>query len=41
MLAQRLFPAMFDKLVRQMDHNRAEAMLIAWFGARPPIGKNW
>jgi len=41
MLAQRLFPAMSDKLVRQMDHNRAEAMLIAWFGARPPIGKNW
>jgi len=41
MLAQRLFPAMSDKLTRQMDHNRAEAMLIAWFGARPPIGKNW
>jgi crossover junction endodeoxyribonuclease RuvC len=41
MLAQRLFPTMFDKLTRQMDHNRAEAMLIAWFGARPPIGRNW
>ena len=41
MLAQRLFPDMFDKLTRKMDHQRAEAMLIAWWGARPPIGKNW
>jgi crossover junction endodeoxyribonuclease RuvC len=41
MLAQRLFPAMFDKLTRQMDHNRAEAMLIAHWAVRPPIGKNW
>jgi hypothetical protein len=41
LMAIRLFPDMFDKLTRKMDHQRAEAMLIAWFGARPPIGKNW
>ena len=41
LMAIRLFPDMFDKLTRKMDHQRAEAMLIAWWGARPPIGKNW
>jgi crossover junction endodeoxyribonuclease RuvC len=41
MLAIRLFPSMFDKLTRKMDHGRAEAMLIAHWAVRPPIGKNW
>ena len=41
LLAIRLFPGMFDKLKRKMDHNRAEAMLIAFWSVRPPIGKNW
>ena len=40
-MAMRLFPDMLNRLARKMDHGRAEAMLIAWWGARPPIGRNW
>ena len=28
-------------LTRKKDHQRAEAMLIAWWAARPPVGRNW
>jgi crossover junction endodeoxyribonuclease RuvC len=40
-LALKLFPYKADHLTRKMDHNRAEAMLIAWYAIRPPIGRNW
>ena len=28
-------------LTRKKDHQRAEAMLIAWWAMRPPVGRNW
>lgn len=41
-LAIDLFPdEAYYKLTRKKDHQRAEAMLIAWWAARPPVGRNW
>jgi crossover junction endodeoxyribonuclease RuvC len=40
-LALELFPKTSDILKRKKDHQRAEAMLIAWWASRPPIGRNW
>ena len=40
-LALRLWPDQDHVLTRVKDHNRAEAMLIAWWSIRPPIGRNW
>ena len=40
-LALRLWPDQDHVLTRVKDHNRAEAMLIAWWAIRPPIGRNW
>ena len=39
--ALRLFPAAHRMLDRKKDHNRAEAMLIARWAARPLIGRDW
>ena len=39
--ALKLFPAARFMLDRKKDHNRAEAMLIARWGARPLIGRDW
>jgi crossover junction endodeoxyribonuclease RuvC len=39
--ALTLFPHCADFLARKLDHQRAEAMLIAKWGARPIIGRNW
>jgi hypothetical protein len=40
-LALKLFPETSHYLARKKDHNRAESELIAWWAARPPIGRNW
>ena len=40
-LALRLWPDQKHGLTRVKDHNRAEAMLLAWWAIRPPIGRNW
>lgn len=40
-LALRLWPHLENFLPRKRDHNRAEAMLLAWWAIRPPIGRNW
>ena len=40
-LALRLWPDQDHVLTRVKDHNRAEAMLVAWWSIRPPIGRNW
>lgn len=40
-MALHLFPEEAGRLSRKKDHNRAEAMLIAWWAARPPVGRNW
>ena len=40
-LALRLWPDQEHVLTRVKDHNRAEAMLVAWWSIRPPIGRNW
>jgi Holliday junction resolvasome RuvABC endonuclease subunit len=41
-LAMTLFPNPgYHLLTRKKDHQRAEAMLIAWWAVRPPIGRNW
>lgn len=41
-LATDLFPdEAYYKLTRKKDHQRAEAMLIAWWANRPPVGRNW
>jgi len=40
-LALRLWPDQEHVLTRVKDHNRAEAMLIAHWAVRPPIGRNW
>jgi crossover junction endodeoxyribonuclease RuvC len=40
-LALQLFPMHAARLVRKQDHQRAEAMLIAKWGDRPIIGRNW
>ena len=40
-LALRLWPDQDHVLTRVKDHNRAEAMLLAWWAIRPPIGRNW
>jgi crossover junction endodeoxyribonuclease RuvC len=40
-LALKLFPEMAAALARKLDHQRAEAMLIAWWANRPPVGRNW
>ena len=34
--ALEMFPSMSDKLKRKMDHNRAEALLLAVWGSRQP-----
>lgn len=39
-LALALWPASDYLLRRKMDHQRAEAMLLAKYGARPVIGRN-
>jgi crossover junction endodeoxyribonuclease RuvC len=40
-LALTLFPMHAAVLARKKDHQRAEGMLIAKWGARPIIGRNW
>lgn len=40
-LALKLFPETAHYLARKLDHNRAEAELIAWWAVRPPVGRNW
>lgn len=40
-LAIVLWPEHAGELKRMMDHQRAEAMLIARWGLRPPIGRDW
>jgi hypothetical protein len=41
-LAIALFPQMaFTHLTRKKDEHRAEAMLMAWWADRPPVGRNW
>jgi crossover junction endodeoxyribonuclease RuvC len=40
-LALTLWPKHAAVLVRKQDHQRAEAMLIAKWGDRPIIGRNW
>ena len=40
-LALRLFPGSGYLLRRKKDHQRAEAMLLAKWGIRPIIGRNW
>lgn len=37
--ALQLFPVMASELSRKKDHGRAEAMLIAWYGATRIIGQ--
>jgi hypothetical protein len=39
--ALRLFPTARSLLGYKKDHNRAEAMLIARWADRPPIGRDW
>lgn len=38
--AIKLFPNEAGRLHRKLDHQRAEAMLIAWWADRPIIGKD-
>lgn len=40
-MALKLFPETAHLLQRKKDHNRAESELIAWWAARPPVGRNW
>lgn len=39
--ALQIFPEAADFLERKRDHQRAEAMLIAAWAVRPPIGRDW
>ena len=40
-LALALWPEHAGELKRIKDHQRAEAMLIARWGLRPPVGRDW
>jgi crossover junction endodeoxyribonuclease RuvC len=40
-LALSIFPDWASLLTRKMDHQRAESLLIAKWGIRPIIGRNW